>query len=308
MRPFDAAWSVLKAEKVSITEAESPLGAGSFRQVFPNRRDMREVIKVPSMGGQQMTNIAAMDAMAQLGYPVMPEKPVLGYVVGGPKGITGPMAATTQPRANAVVSNEMARLANDVETPHKDEIAFQHQFRDTVHHPLIQYGPIQDPLMQAIGVDDVREANTGVFDDGMKAIDFEVRNLGAHHEPGYSGRDRWGAMPPLDKWLKVPDEQRRSFINLYGDLSRFEPWNEARGRGGYLGTQEDLYRRGLRNLQLMNDIIDNPEQRRLFEFHHDPSSRFPSPSKQGIERWRTQIAMRDKERRDMERMAGRGAQ
>lgn len=288
MRPFDAAWSVLKAEKVSITNAESPLGAGSFRQVFPNRRNMREVIKVPHMGGQQMTNIAAMDAMAQLGYPVMPEKPVLGYAVGGPGGIAGPIAATTQPRANAVVSDEMARLANDGNTSWEDQIAFQHQFRDTVHHPLIQYGPIQDPLMQAIGVRDVREANTGVFDDGMKAIDFEVSNLGAHHEPGYSGRDRWGSMPHLDKWLKVPDEQRRSFINLYGDRSRFEPWNEARNAHGYLGVQEGLYRRGLRNLQLMNDIIDNPEQRRLYEFH-DPQS----PSARATQKWRDIIQNRD---------------
>ena len=85
----------------------------------------------------------------------------------------------------------------------------------------------------------------------------------------------------------MPDEQRRSFVNLYGDTSRFEPWNEARNRTGYLGTQEDLYRRGLRNLQLMSDMIDNPEQRRLFEFADDEGRQ-----RLATEEWRDKIMRR----------------
>jgi len=285
MRAFDAAWAVLKAEKVSVSGL--PIGEGGFRQVFPNRRNRNEVIKLPHMGGQQMTNIAAMDALAQLGYPVMPETPVLAYRIGST--LQGPYPGTTQPRANAVVSDEKARLSNHPDTTWDEQVDFQNQFRDTVQHPLITYGPIQDPLMRAIGVRDVREANTGIYDDGMKAIDFETMNLGANKEPNYSKREGFTGMPQLDYWLKVPDEQRRSFINIYGDTSRFEPWNEARNpRTGYLGTQEELYRRGLRNLQLMNDMIDNPEQRRLYEFH-DPSS----TQTRATQRWRDMIQNRE---------------
>jgi len=275
------------------------MGEGSFRQVFPNRRNRNEVIKLPNMGGQQMTNIAAMDALAQLGYPVMPETPVLAYKIGGT--VQGPYPGTTQPRANAVVSDEKARLSNDPDTTWQEQTDFQNQFRDTVRHPLITYGPIQDPLMQAIGVTDVREANTGIYDDGMKAIDFEVMNLGAHREPTYDENgQKWAStMPRLKDWLKVPDEQRRSFINIYGDTSRFEPWNDARNpRTGYLGTQEELYRRGLRNLQLMNDMIDNPEQRRLFEFVGEEEkdrgeSEYYWGQKLGAQKWRDMIQNRE---------------
>ena len=288
MKAFDIAWSVLKADSVAVGSSETPLGEGSYRQVFPNRREQNEVIKLPHMGGQQMTNIAAMDALAQLGYPVMPEKPVAAYKFGG-VGFKGPYAGTTQQRANAVVYDEGLRMENDPDTTHAERVDFQNQFRDTVQNPLIAYGPIQDPLMQAIGVSDVREGNTGVYDDGMKAIDFEVSKLGAYREPTYRGDARWAAtLGRLGDWLKVPNEQRRSFVNLYGDTSRFEPWNESRdNRTGYLGTQEELYRRGLRNLQLMSDMIDNPEQRRLFEFADDEGRQ-----RLATEEWRDKIMRR----------------
>lgn len=301
MRPFNAAWAVLKEDIHLTPETRDYIGEGSFRSTYANPANQGEVVKVGDKQGFNMANIAASNALAQLGYPVAPETPVMIDWQSPPIHTPFRKIAVTQPRANETASQKLSRLYTEhqgIPGPHAPIDNFRRDFENMSYD--MERG---DPLVTAIGVNDVRKPNIGMFDDEMKTIDFETR-LADYKEPRYDGSGSRLSFPNIENWLKVPDEQRRAFINLYGDREIFEPWTEARGGPFGLDAGEPNYRRSVRNLEFMNDVIDNPEQRRLFEYIDedwvgDEAKQFGQ--KAGMDRWRTLVAMRDKERRDRER-------
>ena len=302
MSPFDAAWAVLKEDIQLTPESRDYISEGSYRSTYANPVNPGQVVKVGDKGGFNMANIAASNALAQLGYPVAPETPVMVDWQSTSTQSPSRKIAVTQPRASETAGQKLSRLYTEhqgIPGPHAAIDNFRSDFEDMSYD--MERG---DPLVTAIGVGDVRRANVGVFDDEMKTIDFETR-LGSHSEPLYDGTGTthpyW---PDIGTWLNVPDEQRRAFINLYGDRSIFEPWEEARSQPFGLDSGEDRYRRNVRNLEFMSDVIDNPEQRRLFEFidgdwEGDEARRFGQ--KALMDRWRKRIALRDKERQDKAR-------
>lgn len=293
MSPFDAAWSVLKEDIQLTPETRDYIGEGSFRSTYAHPNNPNEVVKVGNRSGFNMSNIAAMNALAQLGYPVVPETPVMSTWQGTEAHEPRPEIAVTQPRAIETLRD--VQKNPELSPTEKEEMA--EVFRQEVYFPMSVDGPIRDPLMRAIGIRDVRDANTGIYHDGMKTIDFET-DLEAHREPTYDGWGSWYAtMPDFPSWLHVPPEQRRAFINLYSDRSLFEPWNDARRAGQLpsLSIPERYHWAGVRNLQLLNDMIDNPEQMRLFEFVDDKVqgdealNRFHWGPQRGAEYWRSMI-------------------
>lgn len=289
MRPFDTAWVVLKEDIQLTPESRDYISEGSFRATYGNPVNPGQVVKVGDKGGFNMANIAASNALAQLGYPVAPETPVM--VDWQPTSTQSPFRkiAVTQPRANETAGKKLSRLYTEhagIPGPHAAIDNFRRDFEDMSYD--MERG---DPLVTAIGVSDVRKPNVGVFDDGMKTIDFET-GLSDFKEPRYDGSGSRLSFPNIVNWLAVPDEQRRAFISLYGDRGIFEPWEEARGGPFGLDSGEPNYRRNVRNLEFMSDVIDNPEQRRLFEYidedwEGDEAKRFGQ--KAGMELWREKI-------------------
>ena len=281
MRPFDAAWAVLKEDIQLTPGSRAYIGEGAFRSTYANPATQGEVVKVGNKAGFNMANIAASNALAQLGYPVAPETPVMVDWQSTLDQNPRRMMAVTQQRAPQTAGGRLKTLQASEKEKNKFIDEYD-DFRDELTR--------RDRLTDTIGLRDVRLANVGMFDDGMKTIDFET-GLGSYGEPRYDGTGRAHHWPNIAEWLDVPDEQRRAFINLYGDRSIFEPWDEARSQPFGLDSGEDLYRRNARNLEFMSDVIDNPEQRRLFEFIDEGLDERSKTfgQKAGMERWREKV-------------------
>lgn len=251
---FDRAWAVLKEDWES-------LGRGEYRQVSRGP-DPGLAYKRPHATLSPTTapptfapDVATGQALAQMGLPFAPETPVLD-------------PETNRPMATQALAprGSMLDVWNQSGGDERQWREMQNDFFQSMGPELGGGGQVWNengPLFDAIGLTDVLPKNVGVYEDGPKVIDFET-NIG-HEDPVGSGDLHWRnrALP----WAHVPKEQRREFIDLYGDKTMFDPlqstsdpaWNREWSR--YLNT--------IRNLQFFNDLVENPEQRRLFEFDAD---------------------------------------
>lgn len=248
---FERAWAVLKQD---VFES---LGTGQYRRVSRGP-DPDLAYKRPKhnvAGYLPATNIAAGRALAQMGLPFSPETPAIDPQTGG--------MMTTQALAPG------GSMKDAWETSGGDQNQWdetQRQFFDTMGPELGGGGMTwneRGPLLEAIGAWDIRPANLGVYEDGPKVIDFENYIPVQNHPMANSAWD----LRALD-WANVPDEQRRTFMNFYGDRSQFDPWQDLElpeARDSW-NREWGRYLNSLRNLQFYTDLAENPEQTRLFEF------------------------------------------
>ena len=251
---FDRAWAVLKEDWES-------LGIGGYRQVSrgpdPDLAYKRPHATLPPMTAPPTfaRDVATGQALAQMGLPFAPETPVLDPETNG--------LMTTQ----ALAPDRSMSSVWDRNWDREQWNEMENEFFDAMGPELgggTKTWNERGPLLEALGVSDIKPDNVGVYEGGPKVIDFET-NIG-HEDPVGSGDMYWGHLRALP-WAHVPKEQRQEFIDRYSDKAMFDPvqstsdpaWNQEWSR--YLNT--------IRNLQFFNDLVENPEQRRLFEFDAD---------------------------------------
>lgn len=263
---FERAWAVLKDDNV--------LGEGSYR-VVTRGEDPNLAYKTPSEHADGPTMnplpVATGQALAQMGYPFAPETPIVDPKSG--------RTMTTQALALDDLQSMFVGLSGGLYPPpygqnfgdypkaYTDQRDRFFERMGWFEWPQGRDGYDVDPFLNALGLWDIRNANVGVYEDGPKVIDFGTK-LPAY-EPIDSGRS-WSI--DAARWGDVPDEKRRTFINLFGDKSLFDPWREGMNREDWResGAYDwGAYLQALRNLQFFNDLKENPEQRRLFEFDAD---------------------------------------
>ena len=282
MIAFDSAWSVIKQEYPLIQQdfrLPTHRGEGARAAVFqpegqeivykiPKPQDIVRGANPPPSDGDLVVNnplflheIATMNALSQLGYPIEPERPAMVRTIPADW-----MAdVSREPRTVRALTQRAADpMAGDVE-----------DYQRKRNHPGIralrdQYGgwgeDQDDALMRYVDAHDIRPANMGVFDGEAKILDMQS-----------SAPSRSYANLPdsalLENLMYVPDEQRRSFTELFSDKSQFDPWrtqqayqsvNDLSNRAFDKAYAE--YLNQVDNLKNMSSFIDDPYQTRLEEF------------------------------------------
>jgi len=284
MIAFDVAWSVIKQEYPLIQQdfrLPTHRGEGARAAVFqpegqeivhkiPKSQDIvRGANPPPSDGNFVVDNplflheIATMNALSQLGYPIVPERPA--------------MARTIPPDWMADVSREpraVRALTQRAADPMGDAVE---DYQTRRNHPGIralrdQYGgwgaDQDDALMRYVDAHDIRPANMGVFDGEAKILDMQTA----------LPVSAWDNQPiannvSFKRMMTLPDEQRRSFTELFSDKSQFDPWrtqqayqsmNDLSNRAFDKAYAEYLNR--VNNMKNMSSFIDDPYQTRLEEF------------------------------------------
>lgn len=253
---FHQAWAVLK---------EDFLGSGAWRKVSRGV-DPNLAYKQPHSPSVAMNPmpIAAGQALAQMGYPFAPETPI-----APPTDDYWQRTMTTQPLAQGGDlrnPKDADDYTSEKRMLERDRFLEQMGMKDWTQDP-------REPLLHRLGVWDVGRRNVGLYDDGPKVIDFGV-DINSR-EPVDSGHP-W-ALRAIE-WGDVPKEKRQTFTNLYSDRSMFDPWENTKDdtwRKEEKSNWQD-YLQTIRNLQFFNDLLDNPEQKRLFEFDSeaDPNDRY----------------------------------
>jgi hypothetical protein len=255
---FERAWAVLKQD---VFES---LGAGKYRQVSrgpdPNLAYKRPKQNVT--GNLDATSIAAGRALAQMGLPFAPETPTIDPQTGG-------MMTTQALAPGGSMKDAWGTSGGDQDQWNET----QSQFFDAMGPELGGGGMTwneRGPLLEALGAWDIRPANVGVYEGGPKVIDFENYIPLQNHPLGYGAWERSAL-----NWANVPDEQRRTFMNLYSDRSQFDPWQDLELPGARDSWNEEWgrYLNSIRNLQFYTDLAENPEQTRLFEFGDFPENK-----------------------------------
>ena len=133
MSPFDAAWAVLKEDIQLTPESRDYISEGSYRSTYANPVNPGQVVKVGDKGGFNMANIAASNALAQLGYPVAPETPVMVDWQSTSTQSPSRKIAVTQPRASETAGQKLSRLYTEhqgIPGPHAAIDNFRSDFED----------------------------------------------------------------------------------------------------------------------------------------------------------------------------------
>ena len=300
MGAFDTAWVVLKNEREL-----RQIGEGGYRAVYEGDNE-NEVIKVPRGPTYdfELSHNALMNAFAQLGYPVEPEKPQIlppHRAINPHGGSAGRMAmdpvivrpfhipAYKQKRAD-ITGNKVGTMQAEANADILDDLL-------GAHGPNIYGKRLPENLSPAaFNMSDLKLRNLGVFDGKVKALDALTRrptNLMQSHS----------IMLP-HRLADLPEAERRSLVNLFTDKSQFqdiadfdfsrddtmsiserEKMRESdpiklRDLGYRLGYRGSHYRtpmeaahdayaaylQDVRAMQLANSIVEDPYQTRIDEF------------------------------------------
>ena len=281
------------------------IGEGGFRAVYEGDNE-NEVIKVPRGHTYdfELSHNALMNAFAQLGYPVEPEKTQILpphraiNPHGGPAGRMAMDPVKIRPFHNVAYKQRRADITgNKVGSILADE---KHDIRDDllgVHGPNI-YGKrlIESTSPSIFNTDDLKNRNLGVFDGNVKAIDAMTRR------PTYLMENNSFIL--ADRLAELPEAERRSLVNLFTDKSQFQDIADfdfsrdnalsvgerrrmkesdpikLRDAGYRLGFRGSHYRtpmeaahdayaaylQDVRAMQLANSMVEDPYQTRLDEF------------------------------------------
>lgn len=303
MRAFDQAWSLLK----EMPTGDELLGQGAFRRTYSKRGEPQTAIK---FGGNYADEVATANALSQMGFPVLPEKPVVGY----DRSISQYGLATEQPRIDATgdgMSPTVDFDENDNDAIMAYNFALADAYQQGTKIPREQMMELYslerlNPLFRAMNINDIRRANVGVkFPEGFtrpedfegtfsdeeldalhqnwKVLDFQtippriyrqdepLRDLG-EMMTAFDTENRPTTLFNLKEWLKVPKEQRVAFANLFSDRSQFDDWRNNLGALDDVSNEQRAdssygkYLQNANSLKLMNSLIDDPQQTRLFEF------------------------------------------
>ena len=295
MRPFDAAWSVLKQEIPDLSPQLQGLGVGAEKAVTRGPNPDLAYKRGTYNEGISPIAVAAGNALSQMGYPFLPETPMTALVpkasaVGVQRGedgrglgakkrgiVTQPLVSLTLDKFRDAPSyrerqqalEEALNLREPV-MPHIHPGSPPHSEDYKDFHRRQYAKRITDPLLSdVVGVADLHEGNIGFRDGKPYVIDFAAANLHAGHPIGSNYGQWW--LNRAGSMRRLSPEQRRTFVDLYSDRSQFDPWNaispetwskeNARDYGRYLNS--------IRALQFYNSLAEDPEQKRLFEFDPD---------------------------------------
>jgi len=302
MGAFDTAWLVLKNEREL-----RQIGEGGFRAVYEGDNE-NEVIKVPRQQTYlgDLSHNALMNAFAQLGYPVEPEKlqilPPHRAINphGGPAGRMAMDPVTVRPfnilgytqrRADIADKNKIADMMDERERDIGDDL------RGKQGPNFYGRTDLRDYTSPAVfGIHDIKPSNLGVFDGEIRALDaLTSRPLNL--------MDLYNLYLP-DRLAKLPEAERRSLVNLFTDKSQFQDiadFDFSRDDALSVGERQRMkesdpiklrdlgYRMGLRGgeyetpmeaahrayaaylqdvraMQLANSMVEDPYQTRLEEF------------------------------------------
>lgn len=299
MGAFDTAWLVLKNER-ELREIDE----GGYRTVYEGDNE-NEVIKVPRRQTYQgdLSHNALMNAFAQLGYPVEPEKlqilpphrainPNTADMAMAPVTVTPfHSPAYRQRRADIADRKKIADIMDERERTIRDDLL-------GVHGPNI-YGKtdLRERTSPSIFyIDDLKNRNLGIFGGNVKALDaFTSRPKRLMENDSFMLAHRLA---------DLPEAERRSLVNLFTDKSQFQDIadfdfsrdnalsvgerrrmkesNPIRLRdlgyrmtvagGDYLTPIEQAhaayaaYLQDVRAMQLANSMVEDPYQTRLEEF------------------------------------------
>jgi len=299
MGAFDTAWRVLKNEREL-----RQIGEGGFRAVYEGDNE-NEVIKVPRRGlpSFELSHNALMNAFAQLGYPVEPEKmqilPPHRAINPDYGGRLGPMA--TPPVTVRPFNTLGYTQRREDEGVHFYDDIMDDEGRDIQDDLLGARGPnfygrtdLRDNTSPAaFNIRDLKTRNLGVFDGKVKALDALT------HRPSYLMEDSKIMLP--HRLADLPEAERRSLVNLFTDKSQFqdiadydfsqenslplshrENTPKLKEEGYALGPRNDKfvpqtpmelahnaysrYLEDVRAMQLANSMVEDPYQTRLDEF------------------------------------------
>ena len=290
MIAFDAAWSVIKQEYPLIQQDfKLPMyrGEGARAAVFqpegqenvykiPKSQDtVRGANPPPSDGSFVVDNppflheIATMNALSQLGYPIVPERPAMARTIPADWMADVPREPRTIRALTQRAADSMGGDAVEDYLTRRKLTRSKHPGISALSEQYGGWGADQDDaLMRYVRAEDIRPANIGVFGGEAKILDMQ------------SGLpvSTWDNQPianhtNLERMMTLPDEQRRSFVELFGDKSQFDPWrtqqayqsvNDLSNRAFDKAYAEYLNR--VNNMKNMSSFIDDPYQTRLEEF------------------------------------------
>mgnify|MGYP003110784291 CR=1 FL=1 len=299
MGAFDTAWRVLKNEREL-----RQIGEGGFRAVYEGDNE-NEVIKVPRRGlpTSELSHNALMNAFAQLGYPVEPEKMQIlppHRAINPHGGPAGRMAADpvtvrpfntlgyTQRRADIADKNIIGPMMDERERDISDDLLGVHGAN------FYRRKGLRDNTSPAVfRTWDLKPSNLGVFDGEIRALDALTARP-SHLMDKNSFLLAHGL-------ADLPKAERRSLVNLFTDKSQFQdiadydfsqenslplsqrentPKLQTEGytidhRNDKFVPQTPMelahnaysrYLQDVRAMQLANSMVEDPYQTRLEEF------------------------------------------
>jgi len=219
MGAFDTAWRVLKSQREL-----RQIGEGAFRGVYEGDNE-NEVIKVPRRTTPifELSHNALMNAFAQLGYPVEPEKPQIlpPHKAINSVGTAGGLAMDpvtvrpfntlghTQRRADIANKNKIAEIMDEREHDIDDDLRGAQGINLYGRKDLKDY-----PTPAVFSISDLKPSNLGVFDGEIRAIDALT------HRPKHLMREHSLRLPY--RLARLPEAERRSLVNLFTDKSQFQ--------------------------------------------------------------------------------------
>ena len=298
MGAFDTAWLVLKNEREL-----RQIGEGGFRAVYEGDNE-NEVIKVPRRSSYDfdLSHNALMNAFAQLGYPVEPEK----------LQILPPHRAINPNTADMAMPSEKVTLFHSPAYTQRRTDSGRHSIGEMMDY---DERDIQDDLLgvhganfygrkdlrdntspAAFNMGDLKTRNLGVFDGKVKALDAMTRR-----PTRLMGNNSFMLAHRL---ADLPEAERRSLVNLFTDKSQFQDIADfdfsrddalsvgerrrmkesnpikLRDAGYSMGLRGSEYRtpmeaahdayaaylQDVRAMQLANSMVEDPYQTRLDEF------------------------------------------
>jgi len=309
MGAFDTAWLVLKNEREL-----RQIGEGGYRAVYAGD-NKNEVIKVPRSPTYdfELSHNALMNAFAQLGYPVEPEKLQILPPHRAINPNTADMAmapVTVRPfHSPAYTQRRMDSGRHSIgEMMDYDERDIQDDLLGVHGYNLYGRKDLRDNTSPAaFNMSDLKNRNLGVFDGKVKALDALTRR------PTKLMESHSVTLP--HRLADLPEEERRSLVNLFTDKSQFQDiadfdfsrddtmsigerkkmresdprkLRDLGYRMGFRGTHyrtpmeaaHDAYAaylQDVRAMQLANSIVEDPYQTRIDEFV-DPNEEVESLS------------------------------
>jgi len=289
MGAFNTAWLVLKNER----ELEQ-IGEGGFRAVFEGD-NANEVIKLPRRRTYEgdLSHNALMNAFAQLGYPVEPEKPQILPPYRAINSLArSPFhtPAYKQRRADIAGGKTIADMMDERERDIGDDLRGKEGYNFYGRTDLRDY---TSPA--AFRIEDLKGRNLGVYDGNIKALDA------ATLRPKRILNDSDSLSTRL---ARLPEAERRSLVNLFSDKSQFQDigdfdfsrdnalsvgerqrmkvfnpiklrdlgYSISRADGIYQTPMEQAhdayaaYLEDVRAMQFANSMVEDPYQTKLDEF------------------------------------------
>lgn len=276
MKPFDRAWAVLKS---GMPEGK-PLGAGAFRSVyFSDAAGPSFVDKFPHPSGKsqwtgkehgglrnlQFSNIATANALKEMGYPFAGEVPVRypdrkgvwEFATRQPLAISVGQSGRVDPVAAKVWQGGLKDMTFDErrdawrafdEDIHRNE--FINQFLQGYDMSTDNMGRMRDNTFQVL------DPMFGIHGQQWGEIFPPTRQIGSFLEAQEKDKDSY------------EDAARRlqTFTTLFSDRSQFDPWMRSKTDDRTLDERYGQYLNHVRDMQRINQMVQDPEQMSLLEF------------------------------------------